>query len=427
MDTADRKVLIKLDNVRKNYRLGEIGYGTLREDLQSWWALKHGREDPNSRIGRGQHLSGDRLYALRGVDLTVYEGERLGIIGGNGAGKSTLLKLISRVTAPSSGTIDLYGRVTSMLEVGTGFNGDMTGRENIYLNGAILGMSKRQIDERLEEIIDFSEVRDFIDTPVKRYSSGMFVKLGFSVAAHLQSEIVIMDEVLAVGDISFQQKRIARMRQAAEEEKRTILYVSHNMSTVRSLCDRCIVLDQGQIIYDGDVDRAIRYYSDYLLKTGAAGQDLDARERRSRDLTDLCRIIQVDITDDRVRMDGELAFRLTLRCVEAREGVRIRLVVSNVLGAIVGMAYSDGCALAPGRNTLTVRAATDRLSPGDYYANMAIFESHNDTQVRHDFLRNVLSFHVEESEQYFGKSWRPQDWGNMRLAPVRIVEVEQNE
>ena len=176
--------------------------------------------------------------ALNGVDLTVYKGEALGIIGGNGAGKSTMLKLLSRVTAPTEGEIDIYGRIASMLEVGTGFNGEMTGRENVYLNGAILGMTKAEIDAKMEQIIEFSEVREFIDTPVKRYSSGMYVKLAFSVAAHLDSEIMIMDEVLAVGDMAFQKKCLDKMRDAAKQEGRTVLYVSHNMDTIRQLCDR---------------------------------------------------------------------------------------------------------------------------------------------------------------------------------------------
>ena len=205
--------------------------------------------------------------ALNGIDLTVYKGEALGIIGSNGAGKSTLLKLLSRVTAPTEGEIDLYGRVSSMLEVGTGFNGEMTGRENVYLNGAILGMSASEIHRKMEQIIDFSEVRDFIDTPVKRYSSGMYVKLAFSVAAHLDSEILIMDEVLAVGDIAFQKKCLQKMREISSQENRTILYVSHNMNTIRELCDRCIVLDQGRIRYNGDVEKAIEIY------TGTCGDD----------------------------------------------------------------------------------------------------------------------------------------------------------
>ena len=234
-----REIAVKIQGVKKRYKLGQIGGGTLQADLQSWWAKVRGKEDPNTKIGENR-IAGETFMALNGIDLTIYEGERVGIIGRNGAGKSTLLKLLSRVTAPTEGDIDIYGRITSMLEVGTGFNGEMTGRENIYMNGAILGMTKAEIDSKMEDIIEFSEVRDFIDTPVKRYSSGMFVKLAFSVAAHLDSEIMIMDEVLAVGDMSFQKKCLDKMREVADTEGRTILYVSHNMNTIRRLCDRCI-------------------------------------------------------------------------------------------------------------------------------------------------------------------------------------------
>ena len=258
----NREVAIRLSEVKKQYKLGQIGGGTLQGDLQSWWARVRGKEDPNTMIGTDQRLVGQTFMALNGIDLTVYKGEALGIIGGNGAGKSTMLKLLSRVTAPTEGEIDIYGRIASMLEVGTGFNGEMTGRENVYMNGAILGMTKAEIDTKMEDIIEFSEVREFIDTPVKRYSSGMYVKLAFSVAAHLDSEIMIMDEVLAVGDMAFQKKCQTKMREAAKKEGRTVLYVSHNMNTIRQLCDRCVVLNKGKIVFEGDVETAIGIYMD---------------------------------------------------------------------------------------------------------------------------------------------------------------------
>ena len=256
----DKDIAIKISGVNKMYKLGQIGGGTLRADLESWWARIRGKEDPNSIIGQDQRLIGQTFMALHGIDLTIYKGEAIGIIGGNGAGKSTLLKLLSRVTAPTAGKIEIYGRIASMLEVGTGFSGEMTGRENVYMNGAILGMTKAEIDAKMEDIIEFSEVREFIDTPVKRYSSGMYVKLAFSVAAHLDAEIMIMDEVLAVGDMAFQKKCLDKMRDAAQQEGRTVLYVSHNMNTIRKLCSRCIVLNKGKLIFDGDVNKAISLY-----------------------------------------------------------------------------------------------------------------------------------------------------------------------
>ncbi len=260
MANVDNDYAIKIEGVKKQYRLGQIGGGTLTADLQSWWARVRGKEDPNMRIDQDQRLIGQTFMALNGIDLTIKQGEAIGIIGHNGAGKSTLLKLLSRVTAPTAGTIDINGRIASMLEVGTGFHGEMTGRENVYLNGAILGMTRAEIDAKMDEIIEFSEIGDFIDTPVKRYSSGMYVKLAFSVAAHLDSEIMIMDEVLAVGDMAFQKKCLTKMREAAKQDGRTVLYVSHNMNTIRQLCDRCVVLDQGKLIFDGNVEDAISLY-----------------------------------------------------------------------------------------------------------------------------------------------------------------------
>ncbi len=427
MDRTERKVMIRLSGVEKEYRLGQIGSGTLHRDLQSWWARRQGREDPNSRIGQAARVEGDRLLALRGIDLTVYEGECLGIIGGNGAGKSTLLKLISRVTAPTRGSLDLYGRVTSMLEVGTGFHGEMTGLENIYLNGAILGMNTREIREVLEEIIDFSEVRDFIDTPVKRYSSGMYVKLGFSVAAHLKSEIVIMDEVLAVGDMAFQKKCIDRMLHAAHEENRTVLYVSHNMNTVRQLCDRCIVLDQGRIIYDGDTEEAIRYYSEYLERERGLQRDLRDYIRRDRNLTGICRVEEAGADNNEVRIGEDLCFRIGLRCRENRDNVRLRLLVCNSQGTIVGMTFSEPCRVREGYNRLQCAFSTEPLAAGAYICDIVVCEFEKNIQIRHDFVSKVLAFRINENEMYFGQPWTVRNWGNVRLSPVRIDAAEEGD
>ena len=270
----ENKFAIKIRGVKKQYQLGRIDGRTLQKELQSWWAKKRGKDDPNLRIGTDARLIGHTFWALNGIDLDIKQGERIGIIGANGAGKSTLLKLLSRVTAPTEGDIYIWGRVSSLLEVGTGFHGELTGRENVYMNGAILGMNKAAITEKMDDIIEFSEVGEFIDTPVKRYSSGMFVRLAFAVAAHLNSEIMIMDEVLAVGDMAFQNKCLTRMRRAADEEGKTVLYVSHNMATIRQLCDRCIVMDQGRIVYDGGVEDAIAMYMNLGLEDNAVDIDL---------------------------------------------------------------------------------------------------------------------------------------------------------
>ncbi len=420
-----KKVMISLKNIVKEYRLGQIGYGTLNQDLQSWWARLRRKPDPNARIETARHLEGDILRALNGIDLTVYQGECVGIIGGNGAGKSTLLKLISRVCSPTSGSIDLYGRVTSMLEVGTGFHGEMTGRENIYLNGAILGMDRSEIDSKLEQIIDFSEVRDFIDTPVKRYSSGMYVKLAFSVASHLDSEIVIMDEVLAVGDAAFQKKCIEKMRAAAKDENRTVLYVSHNMNTVRELCDRCIVLADGKKLFDGDVEEAISRYNGYLVSANThGGKRLDRIERRDHNLSGACIISELELVQEAVPEDGALKFRLKLHAGAELENVCLRVLVSNGLGNLVGMTYSDPFRVREGDSWLSFTLPVRPLAAGGYAADFVLLSFSGDAQIRHDFLKRVMSFSVEQSELYFGRKWELKHWGSVRLSRISVGSGE---
>lgn len=271
------KTVIKAENVSKQYRLGTIGYGTLREDLRAWWARLRGKEDPNAKIGEksriGQH---GEFWALTDINFEIKEGDRVGIIGRNGAGKSTLLKIISRITAPTTGRIGIKGRVASLLEVGTGFHPELTGRENIFMNGAILGMKRREIQKKFDEIVDFAGVKDFIDTPVKRYSSGMYVRLGFAVAAHLESEILIVDEVLAVGDAEFQKKAIGRMEALSTGEGRTVLFVSHNIKIIENLCNSCLLLFEGKILEQGQSDFVIsRYLNLNSLKTAARVNKID--------------------------------------------------------------------------------------------------------------------------------------------------------
>ena len=257
--------VIKVENISKFYQLGLINHGTLAKDLQGWWAKIRGKEDPNSRISmvsnKNANADTDFIYALKDVSFDVKQGEVLGIIGANGAGKSTLLKILSRVTSPTSGCIKIKGRIGSLLEVGTGFHPELTGRENIYLNGAILGMRKHEIDRKLDEIIDFSGVEKFIDTPVKRYSSGMYVRLAFAVAAHLDPEILVVDEVLAVGDADFQKKCLGKMDDVSKKEGRTVLFVSHNMAAVRQLCTRGILLRNGELVFGGGTEDCINEYA----------------------------------------------------------------------------------------------------------------------------------------------------------------------
>ncbi|MBR6594819.1 MAG: ABC transporter ATP-binding protein [Clostridia bacterium] len=428
MDNSIRKVAIKIEGVKKKYKLGQIGGGSLQKDLQSWWARFRGKEDPNSRLGEGERIKGQTFMALNGIDLTVYKGEALGIIGGNGAGKSTLLKLLSRVTAPTEGTIDLYGRVTSMLEVGTGFSGEMTGRENVYLNGAILGMTKAEIDSKMEQIIDFSEVRDFIDTPVKRYSSGMYVKLAFSVAAHLDSEIMIMDEVLAVGDMAFQKKCLDKMRDAARKEGRTVLYVSHNMNTIRNLCDRCIVMHKGKIVYDGDTEKAISLYMnqgnsgsgvcyDYtdIKRPGVASMRLELRNLR-----------MVGRLNNTVSKGDTLELLIGCRCNSGGNKTGFRFEIRSDNGDMVGTVFSDkSLVFADGEECeIRVKLPTDNIAPGRYMAVALAYEYNSaGQQVYVDRVEPAMFFNVV-NEKEGAMAWLPQYWGHVHFDDMTVEKTD---
>jgi lipopolysaccharide transport system ATP-binding protein len=255
--------VIKVENLYKQYRLGQVSTGSIAHDLNRWWHTVRGKDDPYEKItglnNRDEADSNEYVWALQDINFSVKQGEVLGIIGRNGAGKSTLLKILSKVTSPTKGNIKVKGRIASLLEVGTGFHPELTGRENIFLNGAILGMTKSEIRSKFDEIVAFSGVEKYIDTPVKRYSSGMYVRLAFAVAAHLEPEILIVDEVLAVGDAEFQKKCLGKMKDVSGEG-RAVLFVSHNMAAVKSLCNRAIVLENGMVILDDIVDAAVHRY-----------------------------------------------------------------------------------------------------------------------------------------------------------------------
>lgn len=270
---------IEFENVGKQYRLGLVSTGTISHDLNRWWAMNILRkEDPYLKIGdtndRSHKGTSEYVWALKDINFKVEQGDVVGIIGKNGAGKSTLLKLLSRVTTPTTGCIKARGRIASLLEVGTGFHPEMTGRENIYMNGAIMGMTKQEISRKLDEIIDFSGCERYIDTPVKRYSSGMTVRLGFAIAAHLEPEILVVDEVLAVGDAEFQKKAIGKMQDVSKGEGRTVLFVSHNMGSVRRLCSRGVLLENGGIKYLGNINDTIaQYISNDIVQNSFTGVD----------------------------------------------------------------------------------------------------------------------------------------------------------
>lgn len=428
-NTNDREIAIRLSGVKKRYKLGQIGGGTLTADVQSWWARVWGKEDPNVMIGTDQRLIGKTFMALNGIDLTVYKGEALGIIGGNGAGKSTMLKLLCRVTAPTEGEIDIYGRIASMLEVGTGFNGEMTGRENVYMNGAILGMTKAEIDAKMEDIIEFSEVRDFIDTPVKRYSSGMFVKLAFSVAAHLDSEIMIMDEVLAVGDMAFQKKCLDKMREAAKKEGRTVLYVSHNMNTIRRLCDRCIVLDKGKIIFDGDVEEAIAIYSRNLHDQWADGQtEFDLRETKSRSpwVPATARVTYLKLLEkERAMYAAGEPLKILLRIETTRDYANLRLrlefryrdetPVGTIPNMLLGAFHAGEC------REYLAEVPPIGLTSGKYRIDLILFEL-DDVGNTYDqeLLTPACVFEMLGQEEIV---WNNSTWGHVRFPDAKVMRL----
>lgn len=408
--------ILKAEHVTKEYILGAIGGKTFRNELQSWWAVRHNREDPNTKIGTTQKSSNQCFKALDDISFEVEDGEALGIIGHNGAGKSTLLKLISRVTAPTKGRIFLNGSIASMLEVGTGFHPELTGRENIYLNGAILGMTKSEISRKFDEIVAFSELEQFIDTPVKRYSSGMYVKLAFSVAAHLNSDIMIMDEVLAVGDVDFQRKCIGRMSEATSKEDRTVLYVSHNISTVRSLCTRCLVLDHGRIDYLGDVETGINRYLGLLNEESTTTFDLSTKTRR----------IDTQLSSG-VRMQKATIIGKEQNCYKSGEEIRIILQLTSeqkiadvwigitnqyVDGTRIGGTWSNMISLHTGENEIEIAIPTDAVPDGIYMLELTVNQQGQEGNRRLDSVKQAITYSIVNPEGTPGHHWEHNIFGH---------------
>lgn len=421
----EKEIVIKVENIEKQYRLGTIGGGTLRGDLQSWWARKRGKEDPNVKIGQEVYIGNKKFMALNGINFEVYKGERLGIIGGNGAGKSTTLKLLSRVTAPTRGNIYINGRISSMLEVGTGFHPELTGRENIYLNGAILGMTRSEVDNKIEDIIDFSECRQFIDTPVKRYSSGMYVKLAFSVAAHLDSEILIMDEVLAVGDMAFQKKCIQKMNDVSRKDGRTILYVSHNMNTIRQLCDRALVLDHGKIIFDGIVEAAIAIY---MKTTIQFKKHYDySNMKRTPYETKYVQLLGLDIlnqTGNRVQKGEDFHCLLHCKTNKNVKNVGLRFVIYHYDGTVIGTVFSDKTVTLDSNRIfdLKLKFSTKNFSDGKYRVGAIAYESDQcGNQVGIDRVDPAFFFEIVSAENSL--IWLHQLWGHVQFDDMIFEEM----
>ena len=418
------KLAIKAENVTKQYRLGAIGGGTLKGDLQSFMARVRGKEDPNTKIGESSvYAKNEKFLALNDVSFEVEQGDIVGIIGHNGAGKSTLLKLLSRVTAPTSGTISLNGRIASMLEVGTGFHPELTGRENVYMNGAILGMTKAEITRKFDEIVEFAEMGKFIDTPVKRYSSGMYVKLAFAVAAHLDSEILVMDEVLAVGDMKFQDKCLGKMSDVSKSEGRTVLYVSHNMSTVKRLCKRTMVLERGQKIFEGGVNEGIAIYSkagEVKKETFKSFENASHKDYYLRQVQMLSN--EILNTDDCVFKPGD-SIQCRLRCHSDIDidDLRLRVEIINGSDAFAGLSFSSPVSFKKGEEKDLVFELSDLpLMNGQYKVQFLLYRT-NDLGVAEtiDMIREAMAFDVYSSFTAENIDWYPSYGGVTRFKDVK--------
>lgn len=418
----DNEILV-IKDVSKKYRLGMIGGTTLRDELQRKRAARKGLDDPTKAVdSKDTGQRGEEFLALKDINITVNEGERVGIIGHNGAGKSTLLKLISQITAPTTGTIEMNGRVASMLEVGTGFHPELSGRENVYMNGAILGMTKAEIDSKIEEIIDFSECRQFIDTPVKRYSSGMFVKLAFSVAAHLDSEIMIMDEVLAVGDMAFQKKCLEKMSRVSKDQGRTILYVSHNMNTIRALCERCIVLSHGTVIFDGDVEDAIAIYLGSGLEEKKVYDLAPERDASASTENIVMNTIELLNESNIITFGDKLKFKLFFSQKEEMQNLHFRFCIYLQDMSAIATSMSGKIETSVGDNECSFEIDTSTLAPSKYILKIIALEpSGAGAQIRHDVVKRALAFEVVSKNQLHNFVWDTKFWGNCALPDATLI------
>ena len=401
---------IEFNNISKIYRLGLVSTGTLAHDLKRWWTMNvRGKEDPYLTIGETNDRStkGDSEYvwALRDIDFKVEQGDVVGIIGKNWAGKSTLLKILSKVTAPTTGTIRARGRIGSLLEVGTGFHPEMTGRENIYMNGAILGMSKAEITKKLDEIVDFSGCERYIDTPVKRYSSGMMVRLGFAVAAHLDPEILVVDEVLAVGDAEFQKKAIGKMQDVSRGEGRTVLFVSHNMLSISRLCHHGILLDKGKIVTLGEINYVINEYKKRTNEYSSLSQLQERTDRQGNKallVTDCYLLSQGEKTDvahvgDPFKLHVTLS-RQTSNFLNGKVEIAANICNADDVKMLQFSTRFIGKPLFIEKDTTSVEFSLDRLpiTPGEYYVRFYVDDGINTI----DWIDHAFRFTIENGDYY---------------------------
>ena len=396
--------IIKIENLSKQYRLGTVGTKTLQGDIKRWWAKINGKEDPFSKIGESNSFhklsNSEYLWALHDINLEIKQGEVLGIIGKNGAGKSTLLKIISRITTPTTGSITINGRIASLLEVGTGFHPELSGRENIFINGAILGMTKAEIKGKLDEIIDFSGVELYIDTPVKRYSSGMYVRLAFAVAAHLEPEILVVDEVLAVGDAEFQKKCLGKMKDVSRTG-RTVLFVSHNMAAVKTLCSRALVMEYGKLKYTGDVENSVKYY------LGNDSQGIHKRIFNSEFNKAVFQLYEISLCNTNRGVDEplvenepiELKTKIAIKS-DQPEKYHITYHLYNEMGeAMFSFSHILSTDLKKGDNVLVCTFPASFLQSGQYFLSLFVVE---DKRQAIFIEKDILAFTVVDGGRELG-------------------------
>ena len=425
--------VIEINNISKQYRLGQVGTTTIADDLKRWWFSLRGREDPFLKVGeinnRAEKSNSAYVWALKDINFSVYQGEVVGIIGKNGAGKSTLLKILSRTTAPSVGEYKIKGRVASLLEVGTGFHPDLTGRENIYLNGAILGMTKAEIHKSFDEIVDFSGVERYIDTPVKRYSSGMYVRLAFAVAAHLKPEILIVDEVLAVGDQEFQNKCLGKIKEVVGKG-RTVLFVSHNMAAIKNLCSRVIVLNNGFVGYDGKVQQGVEYYFKKNQEFEPNGIILREVERYSTGEAYFTKILILNQKNQpviNVFYKSKLRFLLELEVFKKITNVMIDIKISSKEGVAIthSLTYFDDFKIdLLDLGTNKIEAEMDNFFlPGVYSVIIGLHHASTGT-ASIDYIENVTEFNVLSIAELDANNY-PFDWVYGSITPSTKWKINE--
>ena len=428
---------IEFNHVGKQYRLGLVSTGTISHDLNRWWQTAILRkEDPYLKIGsvndRTQKADSDYVWALRDIDFKVEQGDVVGIIGKNGAGKSTLLKLLSKVTGPTVGSIRARGRIASLLEVGTGFHSEMTGRENIFMNGAILGMTKAEIASKLDEIVDFSGCERYLDTPVKRYSSGMMVRLGFAVAAHLDPEILVVDEVLAVGDAEFQKKAIGKMQDVSQGQGRTVLFVSHNMDSIRKLCKSGVVLKNGMVDMIGTADECVNYYVGSNIKSLCAVADITDAHRCYEYTSKELELISVKMLGniDEVATDQPLEFEIVVKKNKAVSQASMEVMINDQTDTRLGSyisEYKDLSEISVG-NTFVWKVTIDHhnLVRGRYSVCFNVgLKSIQLGNKDYDIVHDVLAFNVlyvdSKSQQHY--TYWPDYNGRLMFSGSSVIDI----